>query len=144
MQEKPSPELSQRHRRGIASTLAILDEALCEFEEWALGREIRSVLYSETNSLTPEQRERLLHLLKGLRATMMELCDHLGLEGKVNDAVTAIWSRCSTLWVSLVELESRYLKRYGEIPDDFPEYFDPKIAHLIEGLQSILKMLKIG
>lgn len=144
MHEKPSPELSQRHRRGIASTLAILDEALCEFEEWAMGREIRSVLYSETNSLTSEQRERLIHLLTGLRATLAELCDRLGLEGKVNDAVTAIWSRCSTLWVSLVELESPYLKRYGEIPADFAEYFDPKIAQLVEGLQGILKMLKIG
>jgi hypothetical protein len=41
-------ELSGGQRRTIATTLTILDEALCEFELWAKGREVRSVLYSET------------------------------------------------------------------------------------------------
>lgn len=144
MQERPFPELTQRHRRGIASTLAILDEALCEFEKWAMGRQSRSVLYSETNSLTHAQRERLTHQISGLRATMMELCDRLDLEGKVKDATTDIWSRCSTLWVSLVELESRFLKRYGGVPPDFAEYFDPKVGQLINAIQDILKMFKVG
>ena len=35
-------ELNEGQRRTIATTLTILDEALCDFELWAKGREVRS------------------------------------------------------------------------------------------------------
>ncbi len=48
------PDLSEGHRSRIRVTLTLLDEALVKFEEWAQGREIRSLLYFEENSLTPD------------------------------------------------------------------------------------------
>jgi hypothetical protein len=41
MQDELFIELGWKHRNGIATTLALVDEALCEFEQWGLGREIK-------------------------------------------------------------------------------------------------------
>jgi len=50
------PNLTEAHSSRIRITLTLLDEALVKFEEWALGREVRSVLYREKNTLDPERR----------------------------------------------------------------------------------------
>ena len=42
------PNLSEAHRSRIRIPLTLLDEALVKFEEWARGREVRSILYHET------------------------------------------------------------------------------------------------
>ena len=48
--------MSENHIRGISSTLALLDKALWEFDQWANGHEIRSVLYQVLNPLSEAQR----------------------------------------------------------------------------------------
>ena len=44
MQEGSIPNLSEAHRSRIRITLTLLDEDLVKFEEYAQGREVRSVL----------------------------------------------------------------------------------------------------
>jgi len=55
MPDEACTELSWRHKNSIATTLVLLDEALCDFERWAEGREIKSVFYSETNERLAKQ-----------------------------------------------------------------------------------------
>jgi hypothetical protein len=55
MEKNSFPPLNGNQKRTIEATLWIVDEALCAFEELARGRQIRSVFYSETNDLRPEQ-----------------------------------------------------------------------------------------
>lgn len=73
MRDKAIPELSQGHKNTIATTLAVLDEALCEFEQWAEGREIKSIFYREANELQPEQREAIKNQVARLREKLMEM-----------------------------------------------------------------------
>jgi hypothetical protein len=135
-------ELSGGQRRTIATTPTILDEALCEFELWAKGREVRSVLYSETNSLSQEKRRAVRCEIAVVRDLLRELRENLRLDGKVQSAEDTVWSRCAVLQVDLIELESRHLKRYGKPPPEFTVYFDPKVAQLIGHLENIRNVIK--
>lgn len=134
--------LGNNHKRGISTTLGLLDEALCEFESWANGRETRSALYREKNDLSPERREKILGEVAQMRDMLRELRDTLGLDGTVRSATKEIWGRCLGLWDHLAELETRYLRRYGEPPPGLAEYLDPKAVRLLELLQGISSLVK--
>lgn len=127
--------LSDNHRRGIASTLGLLDEMLCRFERWANGEVVGGVLYQERNTLSRRQRQTILNEIATLRRLLTELRDSLGLEVKTQDVASAIWSQSSAYWEALVELGSKYLRRYGDMPEGFATDFDPKmeqiVAHMI-------------
>jgi len=129
--------LSENHRRGISSTLGLLDEMLCRFQRWADGEVSEGVLYRQENTLTSRQRQAILKEIAALRRLMVELRDSLGLEVRTQDVGSAIWSQSSAQWVALVELGAKYLRRYGDVPEGFSQYFDPKIEQMIDHLIAI-------
>ncbi len=133
--------LSKSHKRGVSTTLQILDEALCEMEQWANGRQIESVLYRERNDLTGRQRAALLREIAGMRDVLKELAEELAIEPAVQDARSAIRGKCSLLWEHIIELKAKHLRRYGEVPAEAAEHLDPKADLLIEGLLRMLDTL---
>jgi len=128
------------HKSGIETTLSLLDEALLDFEGWAHGRENRSILYEERNLLSEDQRERILIQVQKIRGILAELRDQLDLQPKTDNIAKLILSRCSYLWVTLVELESKRLRRYGEPPEGLAEYLDPRTAQLIDSVKEISRI----
>jgi len=137
MKRTQPPKLGEFHRRGISTTLTVVDEALCEFEQWAKGRETRSVLHRERNTLSAAQRRALLAQIRDMRAVLRELDHELDLEGAVQDAARAIWAKASALREHVIELESRHLRRYGQPPTGLAEYLDPRVADLVKRLDRI-------
>ena len=135
MKPKAIISLSDNHRRGIGTALFVLDRMLCEVEEYARGREARSVFYVEQNALSADQKEGLLAEIAQMRdACSEEIKDGLGLEMEPEDVGRKIWGESSTLWEVLVETKSRFLKRYGPPPDDLAPYLDPRIDALTRAL----------
>jgi hypothetical protein len=132
----------QTHKRGISITLTILDETLCEVEQWANGRELRSVFYRERNALSSRQKEDILAEIGRMRSLLQELQETLGLEPAVQDVGAAIRGKCAGLWEHIVELKSKYLARYGEVPAGLGDYLDPRADQLIQGITHILDALK--
>jgi len=130
MTTRRSKTLSENHKRGISSTLALLDEMLCRFERWSKGEQAEGVLYLERNMLTAQQR-RILAEVGAVRVPLAELRESLGLAVKTQAVGRAIRSESSAYWEALVELGTKYLRRYGEMPDGFGEYFDPKVEQII-------------
>jgi len=143
-QKRSFPDLTDTHRRGIGAALKVLDEVLCGFEQWAAGRAVHSVLYSERNDLSAEQRETMRSEIAGIRETLAELRSILRLEGTVEDVRNIIRGECAILWSSLVELESKRLGRYGPPPPDLGEYLDPRVAKLIAHINRIVETVKKG
>jgi len=137
MKEKRSISTTENHRRAIGTTLILLDELLSEFEQIARGRETRSVLYREKNSLTPEQRERLLSEITRMREVMLEIAETIGIEAKVEDLGRKVWGSSSAFWEVLVQTESKYLKGYGKVAQGLANYLDPQIEALVESLIGI-------
>ena len=79
MSLKRAVKINENHRRRITTTLTLLDESLCTFEELARGREFHSVLYAERNSLTADQRRALLHEIATMRSLLKSLRKELHL-----------------------------------------------------------------
>jgi hypothetical protein len=134
MRKTPAVQVGPNHRRGISTTLTFLDEALCEFEQWAKGREMRSVLYKERNMLSPQQRRALLAEIGRVRRLLRDLQDSLGLAASTQDAAQAVWGRCSALREHIVELEARHLRRYGKVSPDLAAFLDPRVEQLLDRL----------
>ena len=129
--------IRQSHRRAISVTLTLFDEALCGFDRWAEGQEVRSVFFEILNPLSDEQRKRLLIELAELRKLLLEIRDFLGLDRTVDSVPKMIVGKCAVMWSPIVELEGRYLKGYGEVPNALEEYLNPRANQLIEGLRRI-------
>jgi len=136
-----SVELGENHRRGISTTLTFLDEALCEFEQWAKGREVSSVLYEERNTLSLNQRRKLLAEIAEMRDLLRELRDALELEGATQHAALTVWGRCSSLREHLVELTGSHLRRYGEPTPGLTDYLDPKVEELLRRLDRVSSLV---
>jgi len=132
--------MSENHRRGIATTLVLLDEALCRFEEWAQGREAHSVLYQERNGLSQEQRVRLQAEVQTIRRTLRSLGDELGLTPTTRNAADDIWSTCSSLRDHVTALESKYLRRYGDVPGELARRMDTEVLGLVESLDRLVSL----
>lgn len=130
------------YRRAIETTLTFLDETICQFEEWARGREVRSVLHAETNGLSPAQRRKIIAEVASIKAVLRELKEVFGLEGREETAAKSIWSNCSGLWATLAEMESKRMRGYGDAPEGFPQYWDPKLDAIQRHLAGILSALK--
>jgi len=134
-------QLGENFKRGIETTLVVLDEALCEFEEWANGRERRSVFYSDRNTLSARQRDVILSEVAGMRKMLQELKDDLGLEGRVRGGANDIWGKCAILAVNLEEMKGKHLARYGNPPRDLVEYLDPRVKRLIATVNRIFRLV---
>ena len=133
-------QLGESFKRGIEITLVALDEALCEFEQWAQGREQQSVFYSERNTLSAAQRDEILSEVAGMREMLRELQIGLGLEGRVRGGANDIWGKCAILAVNLEELKGKHLAGYGEPPPELVEYLDPRMERLIASLNNIFRL----
>ena len=133
--------MSENHRRGITTALRFLDEMVCGFEVWARGRQVRSVLYEERNTLSEAQRRELLAEVAAVREALREVKERLGLEGEVLHASRDIWSRASAFREHLMELEGRALRRYGKVPPPLGRFMDALVARLLRRLDRIVAIV---
>ena len=140
MAAKPDIPLGDNHRRGISTTFRLLDKLLCEIEEYARGREVRSIFYREKNTLSADQKKGLLAEIKQMRDLMQEVKGGLGLDAEVENVAARIWGHSSGFWEILVETTSRHLRRYGMPPAELAEYLDPRMEKLIAHLTSLTKL----
>jgi len=130
MSERNGPGITESHIRAFTATLAIVDEALCEFERWASGHAAKGDMYEEVNDLTPRKRKNLLGGIHAVRESIRNLRDHLGLKPERSSVSHMIWVKCAGYWESLVELESPYLKRYGSLPPDLARKLDAQVTRI--------------
>jgi len=136
--------MSENHIRGITTTLTLLDKALCEFDQWAHGHAVRSVLHQVRNPLSTAQRKSLAAEVAEMKSILQEIKSALNLKASVHEVDRMIAASCSTLWVYLVELEGTRLRRYGELPPGLAEYLDPQVADLNSRLRRISKIIATG
>ena len=137
VEHDPFADLSEAHRRGIRATLVFVDEALCQIEQWAEGRESRSELYEEENALSSEQRRLLLEELAGMRRVLAGLRDALEIEVERRSAAAAVRGLSMSLWPHLVELKGKHLRRYGDTPPEAVAYLNPHVEELIKRIKRI-------
>ena len=130
-------QIGKSHKTALGSRLLVLDEALSEFERWARGQTAEAVFYEERDNLTAAQRKVLLREIAEVRRLLREMQQTLGLKREQQNARQAIVSRCAHLWELLIELEPRYLRHYGPVPEELVEYMAPRAAELQRRIEAI-------
>jgi hypothetical protein len=124
-QNMASIELSENHRRTISITLQLVDQALCEWNDWANGKVQLGIMYRQLDTLSPVQKHELQDEIISLRQLIGLLRNDLGLEPKDVATSQSIFSHASLLWEMLTELNARGLQAYGKVPDELTRYIDP-------------------
>jgi len=142
MTEKRAVEINKYQHRGLSVGMGLLDEALCEITQWAEGREFHSLVYREINDLDSDERSRILSLIAEIREVVSNLRDALQLTPHVIDARLRIQSHCSILWEQMCELESRHLRRYGEVSPGMADCLDPQIQRIIEHVNRLSRVVR--
>lgn len=142
MDQGSFPDLNETYKRRLGTTLTFLDRTICELEQMAMGRETRSVLYTESNRLAPAQRETILKEAAAIRDELRRLKEELELQETVQSVAGLVWSQCSSLWASLAEIDAKRLKGYGEAPAGFTGYWDPRLLELGDHVKRILDVFR--
>jgi hypothetical protein len=135
-----SIELSENHRRSISITLQLVDQALCEWDDWANGRVQSGIMYRQLDTLSPFQKHQLQKKITKVRQLVVRLRDDLGLEPKNIATSHSIIGQASLLWEMLTELSSRGLQGYGKVPDELGHYLDPIGEELAAEMNEIARL----
>jgi len=120
-----SIELSEHHRRSISIILQLLDEALCEWNDWSEGKVKSGVMYRESDTLSDPQKKQLREKIGMIRQLIMRVRSDLGLQPKNVATSQSIAGHTSLLWEMLTEFNSRGLSGYGRVPEELGRYLDP-------------------
>ena len=121
--------------RAIAVRLRLLDEAICQVEQFVQGREVRSVFVVVTNTLAPSQREALAAEISAVRDVLRQIRADFHFSVSPSDAAGLVRGECNGQWMPLTEMQSRYLRGYGHVPKELAEYVDPKAHELLRHLR---------
>lgn len=140
-QKMASIELSENHRRSISITLQLVDQALCEWDDWTSGRLQSGVMYRQMDTLSAIQKQQLKDKIANVRQLIVRLRDDLDLEPKNVATARAIGGHASVLWEMLTELNSRGLGGYGRVPEELGRYLDPLGEKLTEQMNAIIALL---
>jgi len=132
--------IHENHRRGISSTLAVLDRALCDFKRWAEGKNTRSSLYREQNRLTLSQRKKILETASEIQSEIKEIRDRLELHDHVLEVERAIIVKCEILQDDLEDLRGDHLNRYGEPDPGLTRFLDPRVQTIIQRLRELSRI----
>lgn len=136
-------EMGPNHRRGITSTLVHLDESICRIEQMVHTESTCSQFYVERNALTESQKENVLSEVAAVRRILAELRQTLNLIPVTRDVGAAVSGRCMLLWESILELQGRYLKRFGEPSEELVKFLDPKTDEIVHHLDRIVRILGV-
>jgi hypothetical protein len=133
-------ELSENHRRSVSITLQLVDQALCEWDDWANGRLRSGVMYRQLDTLSAVQKRALQNKVAELRQLILRLRNDLGLEAKDVATSQFIIGHASVLWEMVTELNGRALQAYGEVPEELGRYLDPIGERMAKEINSIASL----
>jgi hypothetical protein len=132
-------KLSENHRRSISITLQLVDQALCEWDDWANGRLRSGIMYQQMDTLSAIQKQQLKNKIVNVRQLIMRLRDDLSLKPKNVLTSQFIIGHASLLWEMLSELNGRGLQAYGKVPEELSAYLDPIGEKLAQGINAIAR-----
>lgn len=144
MASESTINVTDNQRRAIATTLGLFDETLSQFERWASGDEIVSVLYRQINNLSPAQRLALRQEIDATRQTMRAVRDKLELQPRTQDVGQAIWSLVASYWPAMEELHPDHLRRYGKVTPESKEYLAEMTENLVGHVTGLMKIVGGG
>ena len=134
---RESIELQENHKRSISVSLHLLDNGLCEWEQWMSGQVPSGVMYQPQDTLTVAAKKELRTRIKNMRESIVRLRDDLKLDPARPRTTSLIVGQATVLWEMLAELNSSSLHGYGTISPQFAAYIDPIGESLTQQMHEI-------
>lgn len=134
-------KVTEHQRRALAASLTILDDAVQQAAEYAMGREVHSVMSVEVNRLSQAQCSALLGLIELLRARMRQMKEDLGLPTLVQDVTAKLRGQAASAWAVAADLTGDSLRSYGEVDPQLAAYVDGARGQLVELLLEVASVL---
>ena len=132
--------LNENHRRSLSVTLHLIDQSLCQWDEWARGRLRSNVMYSERDSFSAEQKTQLLGRIEAIRGIITRLRDDLQLEPKFVCTSEPMVAQAASLWEMSLDVNSQGLRGYGQVSPQLRSYLDPIVERLAGEMQAVVRI----
>ncbi|MFN2622920.1 MAG: hypothetical protein ABR611_08760 [Chthoniobacterales bacterium] len=143
MRNQPHKGLSfgENHLRTIMISLRFLDKNLCEWERWARGEVPGGAMYQPRDTLSADQKKKLLTEIAEARRLIARVRDDLKLVPETAASSRLIVGQATILWEMLAELNSRSLGAYGAVSQEIADYIDPVGDQLTEAMKRVSALL---
>jgi len=137
MPDKPS--LSEPHRRSLSVTAKHVERAVNELND-LLGHASKSFLCeSITRSLTKDERQQYVSLVRELQRLNEQMFHTLQLETSTMDERQIISSKLVHLGTVLEDSRSKKMRRYGALTDERAQEIDRHIQRLLDVLEKAIR-----
>jgi hypothetical protein len=133
-------KLEEPLKRGITSALGYVEELLSTIG-FALSN-TKGIFVEVTNNFNNANILQIENIIKDMLQSIKEIKEKLHLEKQEIKGSNIISSRCGAIWETLCDIESKKLKKYGQVDKNFSEYFDPIIKKLLDQNEKIFNILK--
>ncbi|MFN2541131.1 MAG: hypothetical protein ABR514_03040 [Chthoniobacterales bacterium] len=143
MKTLPNKALSfgENHLRTIMISLRFLDKTLCEWERWARGEVPHGVMYQPRDTLSADQKKKLLTEITGARELIARVRGDLKLVPETVSSSRLIVGQATVLWEMLADLNGRSLGAYGAVSPEVANYIDPVGDQLTETMKRVSALL---
>lgn len=129
---RPRPDLlNESQRRAVATVLRRVELAVWRLEERLRQQTPRLLLTRFTHPPERQQRETLLHLIKGVHREIALLATDYTLEVYEEDLSRAITAEFTLLWCDLEDIRPQKLRNYGDIHPQAARLLGPPLQRLI-------------
>jgi hypothetical protein len=133
--------MTESHLRRLAVTMRLLEDVLLEVEA-ALEAcpHLLMTIYEDDipRSVRPAIQEQIRHVREEIRVVK----DRYGLESEAISNRRRIAAKLAILSVDLTEATSRYLRAYGEVPEEEQGALDHQINKLISLVERINSLVR--
>ena len=135
--------LSNSHKRTLSSSFSIVEELLEEIREILENKKAKNLIFRRIkNALTLKKIDEVKNIINEMKKELEIIKSDLNLITEKFLSTSLISSRSAKMWEILCDLETRKLKKYGEVPSNLPEYLDPRIKKLIALAEKITETTK--
>jgi hypothetical protein len=138
--KRPPIDLSENHRRGISSSLHLLDKQLCQWEQWIEHHPAPGGMYQQRDNLSARQKGEVRRRISEMRRVIVQLREDLKLEPARPTTSSLIVGGANVLWEMLCELNSTSLRGYGDVPTELAQYLNPLGETLTQRMYEIAKL----
>lgn len=129
--------LNSDQKRFPAAALMELEEHLLQFGEWLQFGETSTIFRKIENTLSPEQRTKLLELIESIKRRLRKMRDTFDLPTEVVDLRWHLTVTLLHIATSFEECQSRRIKGFGELDNETAKVLDSCLQDLVELISAI-------
>jgi hypothetical protein len=133
--------LNPNQRRGLATTLSVLEEMLCEIERTLTGGGYKGVLFELRDDVPSPVKGEILKRISLIKERIEAVAEQFVLSKRSSDASSDFMGKLAYGWEILVGAKARYQRGYGTVAEGLAEVLDPQlddILVLLDGVRDLV------